>query len=369
MRALAEHLRAGSHVSSERTEMFKVGSINLDRPILLAPMEDVTERPFRRLCRRHGADVVYTEFVSAEGLIRDAARTRAKIVLAGDERPVGIQIYGNREAALVEAARIAESAGPEIIDINFGCPAPKVACAGKGIGSGSGLLREPDLLVSLTRAVVRAVSLPVTVKTRLGWDHSSIIIEDLARRLEDTGIAALTLHARTRCQKYRGEADWTWIARVKQAVSIPVVGNGDVREPEDAARMFAETGCDAVMIGRGAIGNPWIFSRAHAVLATGRDPGAPAFGERISAYLELLEESLRDKGEPRGVYEMRKHLTGYLKGVPLVSTLRAALMQETTGDGVRSRIAEFVESLQRMTPGSMGGGAEIECPSPGGADA
>jgi tRNA-dihydrouridine synthase B len=323
--------------------MFEVGRIRLDRPILLAPMEDVTELPFRRLCRRHGADVVYTEFVSSEGLIRAAARTRAKIALSPDEHPVGIQIYGNREAALVEAARISEAVEPDLIDINFGCPARKVACSAHGIGAGSGLLRDPDLLLSLTRAVVRAVSLPVTVKTRLGWDDSSIIIEDLARRLEDTGIAALTLHARTRCGRFRGQADWSWIEKVKRAVSIPVVGNGDVREPQDAARMFRETGCDAVMIGRAAIGNPWIFARARAYLATGVDPGEPDLEARIEAYLQLLSETVADKGEPRGVYEMRKHLSGYLKGVPQVSALRAQLMREITSEGVRRAIADFQE--------------------------
>lgn len=326
--------------------MLKIGNLELDRPILLAPMEDVSERPFRRLCRRHGADLVYTEFVSSEGLIRAAARTHAKIVLARDEHPVGIQIYGNRETALVEAARISEAVGPDLIDINFGCPARKIACKTGSTGAGSGLLREPDLLVSLARAVVRSVSLPVTVKTRLGWDESSIIIEDLARRLEDAGVAALTLHARTRCQAYKGEARWEYIARVKQSVRIPVIGNGDVREPGQVRAMFEQTGCDAVMIGRAAIGNPWIFSRARAMLDGGADPGPPGFLERIAVYLELLDETLVEKGEPRGVYEMRKHLSGYLKGVPHVSVLRARLMEQVTGEGVRACIREFLQALE-----------------------
>lgn len=330
--------------------MFEVGNLKFDRPILLAPMEDVSERPFRRLCRRHGADLVYTEFVSSEGLIRAAVRTRAKIALAEDEHPVGIQIYGNREEALVEAARISEAVGPDLIDINFGCPAKKVACKAHGIGAGSGLLREPELLLSLTRAVVKAVSLPVTIKTRLGWDDSSIIIEDLARRLEDTGIAAMTLHARTRSQAFKGQARWEYIARVKRAVSIPVIGNGDVREPEHVRDMFEQTGCDAVMIGRGAIGNPWIFQRAHALLRTGIDPGPADIHERIRAYLQLLEETLADKGEPRGVYEMRKHLSGYLKEVAHVSALRAKLMEQLTGEGVRRCIEEFVHHLEGGSP-------------------
>jgi tRNA-dihydrouridine synthase B len=326
--------------------MFKVGKIEFDHPVLLAPMEDVTERPFRRLCRQHGADMVYTEFVSSEGLIRAAVKTRAKIALAEDEHPVGIQIYGNREEALTEAARIAEEAGPDLIDINYGCPARKVACKASGVGAGSGLLREPDTLISLTRAVVRSVSLPVTVKTRLGWDESSIIIEDLARRLEDAGVAAITLHARTRSQAYKGQARWEYIARVKQAVSVPVIGNGDVREPAQVGEMFEATGCDAVMIGRGAIGNPWLFSRAKALLRGEPDPGPADIYARIAVYLQLLDETLAEKGEPRGVYEMRKHLSGYLKEVSHVSALRARLMQQLTGEGVRHCIAEFVQYLE-----------------------
>jgi tRNA-dihydrouridine synthase B len=321
--------------------MFQVGHITLERPLLLAPMEDVTERPFRRLCRRYGADLVYTEFVNSEGLIRAASKTRAKISLAEDEHPVGIQLYGNRADSLVEAARVAESVGPDLIDINFGCPARKVACKKDGVGAGAGLLRQPDLLLEITRSVVQAVSLPVTVKTRLGWDEGSIIIEDLARKLEDTGIAALTLHARTRSQGFKGQADWSWIARVKQAVRIPVIGNGDIREPADAVRMFAETGCDAVMIGRGALGNPWLFQRARAVLDGRPDPGPPTLGERLAVYLDLLDTSVAEKGEPRGVYEMRKFLSGYLKEVYGIRTLRNLIMQESTREGVRARIDEF----------------------------
>jgi tRNA-dihydrouridine synthase B len=230
---------------------------------------------------------------------------------------------------------------PDLIDINFGCPAKKVACKKEGVGAGAGLLREPDLLVAITRAVVQAVSLPVTVKTRLGWDEGSIIIEDLARRLEDTGIAALALHARTRSQGFKGQADWTWIARVKQVVRIPVIGNGDIREPSDAVRMFEETGCDAVMIGRGAMGNPWLFARTRAVLCGHPDPGPPTLEERTAVYLDLLDTSVAEKGEPRGVFEMRRFLSGYLKEVYGIRNLRNRIMQESTRDGVRARIDEF----------------------------
>lgn len=319
--------------------MFQVGSIAIEKAILLAPMEDVSERPFRRLCRRFGADMVYTEFVSSEGLIREVVRTRDKILLASDEHPVGIQLYGNREEALVEATHLSVAMGPELIDINWGCPVKKIACKS---GAGSGMLREPETLLRLTKAVVDASPLPVTVKTRLGWDDRSIIIVDLARQLEDIGVRALTLHARTRNQMFKGDAAWDWIARVKQAVSIPVIGNGDVKEPADVLRMFDATGCDAVMVGRGAIGNPWIFRRARALLDTGRDPGPPSLAERIEVYLGLVDDEIAEKGEARGILEMRKHLSGYLRGVPNVGQLRASLMRETSRGGIEERVHEFV---------------------------
>jgi tRNA-dihydrouridine synthase B len=308
--------------------MFRVGEIAIERPILLAPMEAVTERPFRRQCRRFGADLVYTEFVSAEALIRKVTKSNRKILLAPDEHPVGIQIYGNRHEALIEATRFSEQMGPDLIDINFGCPVKKVAC--KGRGAGSGLLRDPGLLLSLTRAVVETATLPVTVKTRLGWDHSSVIIVDLARRLEDAGVRAIALHARTRCQMFKGDAD---------------------------------AGCDAVMVGRGAIGNPWIFRRTRALLDTGVDPGPPSIRERLETYLELLDETIEEKGERRAVFETRKHLAGYVRGLPNVTALRSRLMRETARDPVRDAVHEYLDHATTgpdpETGGASGAGARI----------
>lgn len=309
-------------------------------------MDDVTERSFRRACRRLGADIVYTEFVSSEGLIRDVPDTHGRIRLAPDEHPVGIQLYGNREEALVAAARMSERAGPDLIDINFGCPAKKVACK----GAGAGMLREPDRLVELAAAVVRSTSLPVTVKTRLGWDHESILIVDLARRLEDSGVRALTLHARTRQQGFKGEADWEWIGRVKRAVSIPIIGNGDIRSPQDVARMFEATECDAVMIGRAAIGNPWIFSRTRAFLATGIDPGMPPLAEQIDLYLSMVAEGIAEKGEKRGVCEQRRLLGGILRGFPHAAGLRAMAMREPTLKGLQRLFDEHLAGFREMAP-------------------
>lgn len=317
----------------------RIGELEFERGIFLAPMEDVSDYTFRRLCRHYGADLVYTEFVSAEALIRSVPKSHQRIQLGPDERPVGIQLYGNREEALVDAARVCEETGPDLIDINFGCPVRKIA----GKGSGSGMLREPERLIDLTAAVVRSVSVPVTVKTRLGWDHTSIVIVDLARRLEDTGIAALAIHARTRQQMLKGQADWDWITRVKQAVSIPIIGNGDVESPQDVRRMFDETGCDAVMIGRAAIGNPWIFQRAQAYLRRGIDPGPPTLVEQIELFYEQLTATALESGEQRAVAIMRKHLAKILRGLPNVAALRASILRERTISGVRHRLEPLLE--------------------------
>jgi tRNA-dihydrouridine synthase B len=302
---------------------------------VLAPLEEITDGPFRRLARRHGADLVFTEFVSAEGLVHGAAKSFAKLRLTPAEHPIGIQVFGSRIESVVVAARLAEEAGPEMIDLNFGCPVRKVA----GKGGGAGLLRTPDLLEAMARAVVTAVSLPVTAKVRLGWDTASINVLEIAARLESAGVSAISVHARTRCQRFRGVADWRWIARVKQAVSLPVIGNGDVWEPADAERMFLETGCDAVMIGRAAMGNPWIFARTRAYLTTGRCPPPPAYAERVAVILEHLRDAAEVKGERRAVIEMRKHYRGYLRHLPGAARLRAALMVPETIAAVADTLA------------------------------
>jgi tRNA-dihydrouridine synthase B len=319
----------------------RIGELELARGVFLAPMEDVTDCTFRRLCRHYGADLVYTEFVSAEALIRSVPLSRERIQLGHDERPVGIQLYGNRTEALVDAARACQVAGPDLIDLNFGCPVRKIA----GKGSGSGMLRDPERLVDLTAAVVRSVDVPVTVKTRLGWDDTSIVIVDLARRLEDAGIAALTIHARTRQQMLKGQADWDWIRRVKQSVSMPIIGNGDIQTPLDVGRMFDETGCDAVMIGRAAIGNPWIFRRTQAYLRTGIDPGPPTLAEQIGLFFDQLNATARENDEQRAVAVMRKHLAMILRGFPNVAAFRAVVLQERTITGIRRRLLPLLERM------------------------
>lgn len=320
--------------------MITIGSHALDRPLLLAPMEDVSDQPFRLMCRRLGADVVYTEFISSEGLVRDARKCLEKLRLADLERPVGIQIFGSSVDVMVEAARIAEQAGPELIDINIGCPVKSVACK----GAGAGLLQDPELMEAIVEGIVGAVRLPVTVKTRLGWDYDSIRIVENALMFERLGVRALTVHGRTRAQQRKGEADWEWIRRAKQAVSIPVFGNGDVREPEEAIRMFDEYGVDGVMIGRGAIADPWIFWRAKVYRDTRRVPEIEP-GERIGTALEHLDLSVEYKGSPRGVIEFRKHWKGYLRGLPDAADVRSALMQATEREPAVDRLLRYAAEI------------------------
>ena len=301
----------------------KIGDLDLGpRPLLLAPMEDVTDLSFRRICREQGADMVYTEFVPSEGLVRDAAKAIAKMHTIPEEAPVGIQIYGHILENMVDAAKMADRAaelagghGADVIDINFGCPVTKIA----GRGAGSGMMRYPDKMVAITKAVVEAVpDKPVTVKTRLGWDDNSKIIVELAERLQDAGIQALTIHGRTRCQLYRGEADWSLIGEVKRnpRMHIPIIGNGDITDGPSAKRAFEEYGVDGIMIGRASFGRPWIFREIKYFLEHGEPMPELSVAEKVALARRHLQLSLEVKGEPRGIYEMRRHLSSYFKGLP-----------------------------------------------------
>ncbi len=310
-------------------------------PIVLAPMEDVTDLAFRLVCKRRGADVVYTEFVSSEGLIRDIEKAIQKLKILDEERPIGIQIYGNRVESMVEAAKIAAAAGPDLLDINYGCPSKHVA----GKGAGSGLMKTPELMEAITRGVIDAVDIPVTAKTRLGWCNDQMNVVEIAQMLEQCGIQALTIHGRTRSQKFKGEADWAKIGEAKQAVSIPVMGNGDVTTPEDAERMLRVAGVDGVMIGRGAYGRPWIFGHTKHYLATGEHLPEPSLAERVEILLEHLDLSIQLKGERRGSLEMGKHYGNYLKGVRNVKHLKSSLRHLSAYADIRQTIYQFMAQM------------------------
>ena len=312
----------------------KIGKIQFpDKPVFLAPMEDVTDMGFRLLCKRFGADMVYTEFVSCDALIRGVNKSQAKLQISDKERPVAIQIYGRDVDAMAEAARICEEASPDVLDINFGCPVKKVA----GKGAGSGMMRTPDLMVEITRAVVKAVNIPVTVKTRLGWDNDSKIIVDLAERLQDTGIQALTIHGRTRAQMYTGDADWRLIGEVKNNphMFIPIIGNGDVTSAEICKQRFEETGVDAVMIGRGSIGCPWIFEDVKHYLRTGVKKPERSFTSRLAILKELVTMNVARAGERGGILHSRRHIAAspLFKGIPDFKKTRVAMLRaETVAD-------------------------------------
>lgn len=304
--------------------MPRIGSIDLgDFPLLLAPMEDVSDPPFRALCKRHGADLMYTEFISSEGLIRRAAKGMKKLDIFPEERPIGIQLFGASEDAMVEAARIAEEVRPDLIDINYGCPVKKVVDK----GAGACLLQDVPKMVRLTEAVVKAVKLPVTVKTRLGWSDQTKNIVEVAERLQDIGIQALAIHGRTRAQLYKGPADWTLIGEVKNnpRMHIPIFGNGDVDSPEKAKAARDRFGVDGVMIGRGSIGRPWIFNEIKHWMRTGQHLPEPTVGDRVDAAREHLERSIAWKGGYEGVVEMRRHYGNYFKGLPDFKNTRLAL--------------------------------------------
>lgn len=298
-----------------------------ERPLFLAPMEDVTDPSFRYMCKGFGADMVYTEFISSDGLVREGAKSVAKLNISDGERPVGIQIYGHLIEPMVESARIAEAARPDVIDINFGCPVRKIA----GRGAGSGMMRDVPLMVEMTRRIVEAVKVPVTVKTRLGWDEEHRNIKEIALRLQDAGIAALTIHGRTRAQMYTGEADWTLIGRVKNnpLMKIPVIGNGDIDSPQRAAEAFDRYGVDGVMIGRATYGRPWIFREIRHYLDTGELLPQPSVCERVEIAKRHLAKSVEVKGERVGVLEMRRHLSNYFKGLPDFKPTRLQLVTLT----------------------------------------
>ena len=305
--------------------MVKIGNINLGEfPLLLAPMEDVSDPPFRRLCKQHGADMLYSEFISSEGLIRDAIKSRQKLDIFDYERPVGIQIFGGDEEAMALSAKIVATVNPNLVDINFGCPVKKVVSK----GAGAGVLKDIDLMVRLTKAVVNSTSLPVTVKTRLGWDEQSINIEEVAERLQDVGISALTIHARTRSQMYKGHSDWSYIAKVKNnpRIVIPIFGNGDIDSAEKALEYRNKYGVDGIMIGRAAIGYPWIFEEIKHYFATGQLLPPPTMADRVEAARNHLLWSVEWKGERQGVLEMRRHYANYFKGIPNFKPYRQQLV-------------------------------------------
>lgn len=326
----------------------KIAHIDLgDRPVMLAPMEDVTDRSFRLICREQGAAMVYSEFVSADALVRDIPSTMRKLAIDPGERPTAIQIYGREVGPMVDAAKIVEQAGPDVIDINFGCPVKKVA----GKGAGAGMLRDIPKMLEITRAVVDAVKLPVTVKTRLGWDHESKIIVDLAEQLQDCGIAALTVHGRTRSQMYTGEADWEMIARVKEnpRLHIPLIGNGDITTPERAREAFDRYGVDGVMVGRASIGAPWIFREISAMLHGRETPGVTT-AEKFDLIRRQILESVERIDEYRGILHIRRHLAAspLFKGIPNFRETRIRMLRAETLDSlmeILDNVSDLIHSL------------------------
>lgn len=319
--------------------MVKIGNIEIgEHPLLLAPMEDVSDPPFRILCKELGADLVFTEFISSEGLIRSAAKSVHKLDIYDAERPVGIQIFGSDIESMRLSARIVEAANPDILDINYGCPVSKVACK----GAGAGILKDIDLMESMTREIVKSTHLPVTVKTRLGWDENSIKIVEVALRLQDAGIKALSIHARTRHQMYKGESDWSWIQKVKEHpdIEIPIFGNGDVDTPEKAHHNRITYGADGIMIGRASIGNPWVFREIKHYFETGTHLAPPSLAERVEVCRRHLQMEVEWKGQTLGMLEMRRHYTNYFKHIPNFKPLRMRLV---TSENYQELLDTFAE--------------------------
>lgn len=324
----------------------KIGTIDLgERPVMLAPMEDVTDHSFRLICKEQGADMVYTEFVSADALIRNIAATTRKLHISPEERPTAIQIYGREPDTMAEAARIVAEARPDLIDINFGCPVKKVA----GKGAGAGLLRDIPKMLEITKAVVNAVDLPVTVKTRLGWDHENKIIVTLAEQLQDCGIQALTVHGRTRSQMYTGQADWDMIARVKEnpRLNIPIIGNGDITTPAQVADAFRKYGVDGVMVGRASIGAPWIFRQMKAVAATGQPAEELSVAEKFAILRRQIHESIDRIDEYRGILHIRRHLAAspLFKGIPNFRPTRIEMLRADTIDELETILSHIERDI------------------------
>lgn len=323
--------------------MVKIGNIELGEfPLLLAPMEDVSDPPFRFVCKQNGVDMMYTEFISSEGLIRDAAKSKAKLDIFEYERPIGIQIFGSNIESMREATEIATQANPDLIDINYGCPVKNVACR----GAGASLLQDIDKMVKMTEAVVKATHLPVTVKTRLGWDDNTKNVVEVAERLQDVGIKALTIHGRTRSQMYKGHADWTLIREVKKnpRMSIPIFGNGDIDSPEKAMLWMKEYEVDGIMVGRAAIGYPWIFREIKHYYATGEKLAPPTMEERVLSCRTHFEKSIEWKGTKTGIFEMRRHYANYFKGIENFKEYRMKLVQS----GTIEEIVELFEEISKL---------------------
>ena len=334
--------------------IMKIGSLDLGpMPVFLAPMEDITDPSFRFMCKRFGADMMYTEFISSDGLIRDGAKSVKKLDIFDEERPMGIQLYGHLIESMVEATHRALESDPDLIDINFGCPVRKIA----NRGAGAGMLANIPLMMEMTRAIVDASTVPVTVKTRLGWDEEHKIIVEVAEGLQDQGIDALTIHGRTRAQMYRGVADWTLIGEVKEnpRMKIPIIGNGDITTPEGAKDAFDRYGVDGIMIGRGAVGRPWLFGQVKAYLEHGELIPEPTVNEKVDIARLHLEKSIEFKGEPVGIYEIRRHLSNYFKGLPHFKEIRLQLLTTLDVREIESLLELIREKYGEYRPAPSGG--------------
>ena len=328
--------------------MVKIGQIELGEfPLLLAPMEDVSDPPFRAVCKENGADLMYTEFISSEGLIREAAKSRQKLDIFEYERPIGIQLFGSDIDHMMQSAEIATEVKPDLIDINYGCPVKNVACR----GAGAALLQDIPKMVKMTEAVIKSTHLPVTVKTRLGWDDQTRNVEEVAERLQDIGVKALTIHGRTRVQMYKGVADWTLIAKIKEnpRIQIPIFGNGDVNTPDKALEYRNKYGVDGIMIGRAAIGYPWVFNEIKHFFNQGVIPPAPSMAERVRVVKDHLGFSIRWKGERTGIFEMRRHYTNYFKGIPDFKPFRTRLVEVVDPAEVYAILDEVTASYSEVT--------------------